>query len=248
MSARPGSGVAAAAAAPRPAARARSAAVGAAPPGTGAPSPPGRAGPCSGQRREPGTCAGGTGGRRHRGLGGGQAGTLGGAATPRSPRPPRAVCAAGHSPIPRSRRFTAQESRALFSPRSFPTEAAGWRCPVDRGSGKIRAEEGCYRAGVEPQPLLRTGQDSCLVPGGPGWPSTASSCRSRPAAMGRKAPCRATQAGEGTRPWAPAGWGRFTRHSGGRGIPAPPSSAAPAPKRAARKIKWWGRCKALWKG
>lgn len=104
--------------------------------------------------------------------------------------------------------------------RSLPTEAAGWRCPVERGSGRIRAQEGCHRAGAEPQPLLRTGQSSCPAPGSPGWPSTASPRRSRPEAIGGKASCRAARAGEGSRPWAPAGRGRLQ--------PRPPARAAVA--------------------
>lgn len=40
----------------------------------------------------------------------------------------------------------------------------------------------------------------------------------------------------------------LARQPGGRDSPASPSSAAPALKRAVRKIKWWERCKAPWKG
>lgn len=65
---------------------------------------------------------------------------------------------------------------------------------------------------------------------------------------------------EGIPPCRPGGRGKpavGTRRTGkapaspanpGRGSPSLPASAAPAPKRAARKIKWWERCKAPWKG
>lgn len=229
MSARPGSGAAVAAAAPRPAEagprvrlpeqlRHR----------PGAPRP---AGPCPGQRRgSRHVCglgaaaqprAGGDRGKEAPGgVGGGDAGSLGRAATPRSPRPPRAACAAGHSPISRSRGFTAQESRAPFSPLlpshggSRVSLPGGPRQRQDPGRG------GCHRAGAEPQPLYRTGQSSCPAPGNPGWPSAASPRTSRPEATWGKAPCRAAQVGEGTRPWAPAGRGTLQ--------PRPPTRAAAA--------------------
>lgn len=195
----------------------------------GAPARPGRA-PNS-TTGAPGTCAGGRGRPAPSGRGPGEGGTCGwgggdaevwvGHLRREAPaRLGRAVCAAGHSPISRSRRSTPQESRAPFSPRSLPTEAAGWRCPVDRGSGRIRAEEGCHGAGAEPQSLRRTGQSSCPVLGSPSWPPTASPCRSRSEAIGGKALCRAAQAGEGSRPWAPAGRGRLQ--------PRPPARAAVA--------------------
>lgn len=216
----------------------------------GAPARPGRA-PDS-TTGAPGTCAGGSGRPAPSGRGPGEGGTCGwrvggdaevwvGQLRREAPaRPGWAVCAAGHSLMSRSRRSIAQESRAPFSPRSLPTEAAGWRCPVDRGSGRIRAEEGCHGAGAEPQPLHRTGHSSCPAPGSLGWPSTASPCRSRPQAIGGKALCRAAQAGEGSRPWAPAGRGRLQ--------PRPPTRAAVAllarlqppshRKEQREKIKW----------
>lgn len=86
--------------------------------------------------------AGGRGKEAAAERGGGGAGSLGRAATPRSPRPPPAVCAAGHGPVSRSRGFTAQESRAL--PSHGGSRVA---LPLDRGSGRMRAEEGWMSSG-----------------------------------------------------------------------------------------------------
>lgn len=183
-------------------------------------------------------------------MGGGDAGSLGRAATPRSPRPPRAACAAGHSPISRSRGFTAQESRAPFSPL-LPSHG-GSRVSLP-GGPRQRQDPG------------RGGMPS-------GWRGAAAALPDRAKLLpGSRQPglafCRLSPditaggyLGEGTLPCCPGGRGNpamGTRRTGntpaspanpGRGSLAPHASAAPAPKRAGRKIKWWERCKAPWKG
>lgn len=175
-------------------------------------------------------------------------------------RPPGLCVPPSAAPSPGAARFTAQETRAPSHrppPRDpFPTEterpgAAGRRCPVNRGSGKIRAEERCHRAGAELQPLLRTGQSCRPAAGRSGWPSTASPCGSRPEAAGGQGTlqCRPGERGSpavgtcrtGKAPASPASPGHGRLHP-------PPAPATPAPKKATRKIKWWERGKAPWKG
>lgn len=192
------------------------------------PARPGRArgsagapGTCAGWERPPSPARAGTGGRRHLGVWGVVMLEVW-VGRPRrgAPARPGLRVQPGTAPSPGAADSQPRKAVRLSLPCSLPTEAAGCRCPVDRGSGRIRAEEGCHRAGAEPQPLYRTGQSSCPAPGNTGWPSAASTRTSRPEATWGKAPCRAAQVGEGTRPWAPAGRGTLQ--------PRPPTRAAAA--------------------
>lgn len=233
--------------APRPAVPAPSAAAGAATraPGRapGSAGSPARVRAGSGRPAPPGARGKEAAGE----WGGGGAGSLGRAATPRSPRPPPAVCAAGHSPISRNRGFTAQESRALPShggsrvalpagPRQRQDPGRGGMDVIGLvrsrsrscGPGKAPARFPAARAGLLP-PLPADhgrGQSEGRLPAVPPR-RTREPGRGHPAVGTRRT---------GKAPASPA--------SPGRGSPAPPASAAPAPKRAARKIKWWERCEA----